>query len=598
MNNIIDNITNNNQVYSEKIGDTILYIVTTENQKNNSFKNMSTIDLGECENELKEIYNINKSLPLIILKVDYFSNYSLIPIIGYEVYDPINLNLLNLSLCNQSEIKLSIPVTIDENELFKYEQNSDFYTSNCFSYTTENGTDIIVRDRKKEFGDKNLSLCENKCRYLGYDTGSKQSSCSCQAKNQMETISEIINSTNKLSNSFLLEKDSSSSSSMASIECTNALFTADGLKTNIASYLLSIIICYFLTSIILFIKCGYPLLKTEIENIIKEKEKMNKYKKGPKNIKHKKLKIKKKNSSNISFPPKKIKKSHIKIEGNLSPDKKNHKSMKSNFNLVNNINNINIGSNTIMNQNKNRAQNRKAKLKNSTIKYNFNDFELNTMDYSQAILYDKRNFCKYYISLIKTKHPLLFGFCPINDYNTIIIKSCIFFLSFGVYYAINFLFFNEEIIHKIYEEGGKYDIIYFIPQIMISFAISHIITIIIKFIFLSERNLRQIKILMASKKENDIINKVERKLIIKYVIFFIMGIIFLFVFWIFLSSFGAVYQNTQIVLVKNTMISFSISFIYPFFINVLPCIFRIISLSNGKKNSECIYNASVLLQLL
>ena len=79
------------------------------------------------------------------------------------------------------------------------------------------------------------------------------------SKNQMETISEIINSTNKLSNSFLLEKDSSSSSSMASIECTNALFTADGLKTNIASYLLSIIICYFLTSIILFIKCGYPL---------------------------------------------------------------------------------------------------------------------------------------------------------------------------------------------------------------------------------------------------------------------------------------------------------------------------------------------------
>ena len=82
---------------------------------------------------------------------------------------------------------------------------------------------------------------------------------------------------------------------------------------------------------------------------------------------------------------------------------------------------------------------------------------------------------------------------------------------------------------------------------------------------------------------------------IKYTIFFILGIIFLGFFWILLSSFGAVYQNTQIFLVKNTLISFAIDMVYPFFYNIFRCIFRMISLS---AKSEYIYNFSKFLQLL
>ena len=42
-------------------------MTTSDNQKNNSNKNISTIDLGDCEDELKRVYGINKTLPLIIL---------------------------------------------------------------------------------------------------------------------------------------------------------------------------------------------------------------------------------------------------------------------------------------------------------------------------------------------------------------------------------------------------------------------------------------------------------------------------------------------------------------------------------------------------
>ena len=50
----------------------ILYqVTTTENQKNNK-GNFSTINFRNCERTLKNKYNINISLPLIILKIDYF----------------------------------------------------------------------------------------------------------------------------------------------------------------------------------------------------------------------------------------------------------------------------------------------------------------------------------------------------------------------------------------------------------------------------------------------------------------------------------------------------------------------------------------------
>ena len=69
-------------------------------------------------------------------------------------------------------------------------------------------------------------------------------------------------------------------------------------------------------------------------------------------------------------------------------------------------------------------------------------------------------------------------------------------------------------------------------------------------------------------------------------------------FWYYISMFGIIYRNTQYHLLKDTLISFGISFFYPFGINLIPGIFRIPSLSNPKKKRTCLYNFSKILQLL
>ena len=84
--------------------------------------------------------------------------------------------------------------------------------------------------------------------------------------------------------------------------------------------------------------------------------------------------------------------------------------------------------------------------------------------------------------LNKNNHPLTFSFAPFNDYNSFIIKIFLFFFSFSSDLAINALFFNDDTMHKIYEDKGKYNFLYQTPQILYSIMISKIIDLYISFI--------------------------------------------------------------------------------------------------------------------
>ena len=219
------------------------------------------------------------------------------------------------------------------------------------------------------------------------------------------------------------------------------------------------------------------------------------------------------------------------------------------------------------------------------------------MSYKDAIKYDKRTILSHYNSLIKTKHPIIFSFCPIKDYNSIIIKIDSFALYFSLHYFFNSLFFDEAVIHKIYEDEGIYNFIYLIPFISYSFIISHTLYILIKYFSLSERNLLSFKYGTQSREASKSANEVRRCLFIKYIVFYITGIVFLIAFWYYLSSFAAVYQNSQIYPFINTLMSILISLLYPFIINLIPGLFRLRSL-NKNRNIEFLYKIAQFLQYI
>ena len=186
-----------------------------------------------------------------------------------------------------------------------------------------------------------------------------------------------------------------------------------------------------------------------------------------------------------------------------------------------------------------------------------------------------------------------------KDHNSMIIKICLFFFSFGLYFSINALFFTDETMYKIYEDHGIFNIITHIPQILYSTIISIIIGNILKILSLSEKSINELKYIENPGEYSQKMNKLIKCLNIKFSLFFILSFIFLGFFWCYLSCFCIVYKNTQLLLLKNIIISFITSLLYPLAINLLPGIFRIPSLKNNNiKYRKYLYIISKIIQLI
>ena len=151
---------------------------------------------------------------------------------------------------------------------------------------------------------------------------------------------------------------------------------------------------------------------------------------------------------------------------------------------------------------------------------------------------------------------------------------------------------------NITENNGKFDIIYQIPQIFYSSLISAIINILLKTLSLSEKNILELKKENNSIKAEKDSKRIKNCIIIKFIIFFIISIILLAFFWYFITCFCAVYTNTQSILFKDTIISFSLSMLYPFGISLLPGMFRIPALRDKNHNSKCMYQLSCFIAFL
>ena len=648
----------------------ITYQITSSyNQNSQEYNSLSTIKLGDCEDKLKEYHHINFNEPLLIFKIDYYKEGSYAPIVEYEVYNSQTKEKLELSsICSDINIDIELPISINENDLVKYDYLSKYYTDACYTYTTQQGTDITLKDRKNEFINNNMSLCQINCTFGGYNSTSKKVICECQVKSELSLISEISSFKDKLLDLFPIIKQKTNI-----FKCTDLFFSKEGFQNNIGSYInLGIMILNIILTIIIILK-GNNIIQNEINKILKinndvnnknttyndnnnnnnynnynnynnqnenndkdnndnynknnnmdnnqnkdennndndigngnntkennNKNKNNNYNnfiikltkrmKGDKGkISQKGIEIKNKNN----FPPKKLKikknvGEEIKANGDtsLKPD--------SNMDLEKskNIERRQIIDISLLNKNKNNAQN---KIQINDIKFSkFNEYELNKLNYKDALLYDKRNFFFYYFSIVKRNNLFIFSFLLNNDYNPKIIKISIFTFSISLYFAMNVIFINDSTIHKLYTEKGSFKLGVQMPHIVYSIIISAIIIGILKFTFLSEKDILQIRKVKEKEYISGKSSKIKNYVKCKFIYLYIFIFLFVFFFWIYVGLFCAVFKNTQIYLIKKTLISFAFYLLYPFIFCLLPGVFRLSSLKSS--NRACMYNFSKILQ--
>jgi len=246
-----------------------------------------------------------------------------------------------------------------------------------------------------------------------------------------------------------------------------------------------------------------------------------------------------------------------------------------------------------MEQNQSKNKSKKEEKKEKKVEEKLSDFELNDLEYAEAIELDKRHFGQIYWSTLMREHMILFTFFSWNDYNIVYIKIARFFFLVSTDMAMNVVFFSDDSMHKVYLNYGEYDFVQQIPQIIYSTAISQMLEVFLCFLSLTDKYFYEIKSLKNDKHMNQKIFRIFRCIKIKLIIFFVFTLILFAFYWFFVSAFCAVYKNTQITYIKDSVSSFLTGLLYPFALYLIPCLLRILSLYDvEKKRLNFIYELS------
>ena len=653
--NLLFNISKNNNGVNaiiETKDDFIFQLTNTSNeyiQSYNKENELSSVILGECETLLKKAYNIDDNLSLLILKVEKIDSKTNAKNVQYEIYHPINKTQLDLSYCSETTIDILIPKRIDNKTLSLFEDlknkgydlfnpNDSFYNDICSKYTSENSTDVTLSDRKNDFYINDTEVyCQDGCVYKNYDTETQTYRCTCSVNSDNINLNKEFHFNGLIIISSFY--DVIKFSNIAVMKCFKLVFSLEGQKGNIGSYIVIFLgVAYFIFSgIFLFtglkkieqqmveiIKSTFHFIKKKASKISKKSKsfsKINQKDFGTNDINNLQINIYKARKNN-SNPPEKIKKKKKKkkkkknslidepssISKIESWKKKNSSKLIESQNtklaqiskdqikfIVNDINKIDNNENEF-NFGKNGIEINEPIAKSR--KLSFSEYELNELNYLDALKYDKRTFYQYYWSLCKKEHLILFTFIACKDYNLTCIKLVLFSLSLSLDFTINCFFFNDDSMHKIYMDYGEYNFISEIPQMIYSTVISEIFDILVKSLALSEGDVYQIK---NAKNKIEVVNlskKILKKIKIKLGIFFGISILLMFFCWYFIAAFCAVYSNTQFTFIKDSFGSFVISLIYPFGLYMIPAVLRIVVLRDPKKNKECLFKFSNVLPIV
>ena len=611
-------------------------------QNGNEF---NSVILGECETILKNEYNINEDLPLIIVKfIGEAQTFK------FEVYDPITKQKLNLSYCENTNVDVYVPLNLSEDsaEIFNnlldqgydpFDLNDKFYREICTPYTSENGTDVLLDDREEFVYSSlvNATLCPDGCDYSEYSLDNKYIKCECGTNNTDIVTLDLDNlNVDNTYKSFLSTMKSTNYKVMI---CYNLVFNFKIFCHNYGSILtLIIFLAYIGFMIYYFIKDISPV-KLNISKIlfseqekIKENLKKSKFAKNAGKKQKVKVKFKEKenednvdkiNIDDINYPPKKgkITKKKTNLENLETESIKFVKDTKSTKPKSKKKYNKDLIPKNLIKANDTKSEvNRSAKHKKIDIfkkeenfldkfteekakqkNKNLDNFELNNLIFYEACELDKRTFCTTYLSVLMREHIALVTFAAWKDYNLFYVKIEKFFIIFCTEMTMNGLFFVHESMHKKYTTGEDFTFVQKIPQLLFTLLVSHAIEVLLCFLCMTDVHVYEIKALPVNDRNNgekimNILDKIRRKLVAFFVVTFLLGLFY----WYFISAFCAVYQNTQKIFIRDTFISFAISLIDPFFIYGFTCLLRFISLTLCCRKNCCgkvIYKISDLIPI-
>ena len=244
---------------------------------------LSNVDLGKCTEIIKEKYCKSDNDTLVMLKFDITPENEKSTYVQYEVYEQISKQFLELKECTGTNVVINSPIELDSyieslyNMLSKtgynlFDANDSFYNDVCAAYTTENGTDILLYDRRMDIYQTtlNISLCQEGCKFLSYDSETKKAECNCpiQTKEMDLELSNLHFEKNEMLDEFY---ETLKNSNFRVLKCYELIYNFQVFKNNIGCIIMSLLLFLFNILAIIYLVKNTKKINYFIQSILKKK---------------------------------------------------------------------------------------------------------------------------------------------------------------------------------------------------------------------------------------------------------------------------------------------------------------------------------------
>ena len=225
--------------------------------------------------------------------------------------------------------------------------------------------------------------------------------------------------------------------------------------------------------------------------------------------------------------------------------------------------------------------------KEAIIKLSKSDYDLQDIDYDEAIIYDKRSYLRMYWGFLLDSQIILGTFFTDNHLDLFVIKLSFLICTFQISFFLNALFYTDEYISDAYHNDGVLDFFSGLPKSIYSFVATLVTTNLLRMLSNSKGEL--IEVITKRRIYKDYLHlikikldKLRRKLIIYFILVYILELFFLY----FVTAFCAVYRNSQKFWFFGCLESFGMDSLAALIICIFLALFRFISI---KKHIKCFY---------
>ena len=529
--------------------------------------------------------------------------------------------------------------------------SDEFFNDICIPYSI-NGSDVVLKDRINDIY-QNYSMCEDNCEFKGINLTTMVVSCSCNVKTSIDTEKKDLKFD-------FIYSDLFTETSFSVVKCYKLVFSLDNKNKNIGFIIFTVLILVHVPIIVYYLIYGiFPInvyMMKEMEKfhyipyfyspkkrLSKNKsEKINDFSNSRSNIKDKNAKnippqnskndlIVKQNKKNKKHKSKRI---NNKSKENLEENQIKIFSPKDKYNININYFNNKSEDKKILSKENLKSQSNNKEINNelpniacdnpynyyliridANNKIDYTSYEskhfLDNFEYEEALIYDKRSFCRIYYICLLSKDNILNTFVLNTPLELKSIKLCTFIFMYSCDLALNTLFyFSDNISDKYNYKGDNIILFNIVNNLTISLAsslMSFVIIFLLQFLTNSKDSYEEVFRAQEDKMKEDKkykidrqtkldnlkrIYKINRCLKIKLMFFIIIEILIMFFFYYFVCAFCEVYKNTQ----GSWIIDFLVSVVMNFPIEIILSFIITVSYYIGiKGKAKCSYKFAMLM---